>query len=104
MHEIESPFRQRIGGYIVTPHFEFREVEGLKKSGIDVCRQHSSRRADAIREPARDGPAATAYFQAVPTPPHAARFQVTNSARIKQGGKDSESFGRLSGAVVKQVA
>ena len=103
MNEVEGRFQQRVGGYIVAAHLEIRELNGHKKAGINVSHQYTSHRADTIREPTRDRSAATTYFQAVPTAPDPARFQVTYSAGVKQGGKDGESCWRLSRAVVQQV-
>jgi hypothetical protein len=62
VYEIERCFRQRIRGYVVTARLEVREVEGLKKTGIDVGRQYASRGADAIGQPTGDRSTAGAHL------------------------------------------
>lgn len=104
MHEIKRRFRQRIPNDVVAAHLQIREVERFKKAGIDVSRQYASCGADAISEPTRDGSAPTAHFQAVPAASDTALLQVTDGAGVEQSGEDGEPCGRLSSAIIEQVA
>lgn len=105
MNEIESGVGQRIGGDIVTPHFEIGAARVGQEARIDVRHEHMTFGADTIGQPSTYGPAAASYFQAPPAPSDPGCQKMASGVRVMQGLETREPQRRFAfRCIVKNVA
>jgi hypothetical protein len=87
MHEIERSLGQRIAHDVVAAHIEIRTVGALKKSRIDVGRDHMSGRPDPIAQPIGHRAGAAADFEAMPSRGDSEVGEMTHGAGIEDAGQ-----------------
>jgi hypothetical protein len=105
VNEIESSFRQRIGGDIVTPHFEIGAARVGQEARIDVRHEDMTFDADTIGQPLTYRPVAASYFQAPPAPSDPGCQKMASGVRVMQGLETREPQRRFAFCcVVKNVA
>jgi len=61
--EIERPYGEPVGAYVVTKHLNIRSVDRVEETDLEVGSAYSSFRADAFRKPTGDRATAAAYLE-----------------------------------------